>query len=341
MRPSGIPPEAIGEDNFSLRVGCFAVFVLFFLLFLEIISPSPAFSRQNKVIIIRNDSVSLEQDLTVGRFGVGKLYFDDPVDLCIDDDNNVYILDSGNYRVQEMDEDGDFVRKWGKKGEGDGQFRDPVAIALDADNEFIYVLDRENFSVSKFDLKGNFILSFGKKGIRTGEFRDPVDLAVDFQGYVYVLDRNRGAVLKFHKGGTFVDEWGDMGRRKGEFADPVSIAFSADRLGFINVLDRRKKALLRFNRRGEYKETISLLPVFPEGGDPVRVRADRRDNLFILDGSRGKLVRLERLKYSIFSLVSDKMDMFKPGGFAIDDDDRIYVTDFTKDRVMRFILEPR
>lgn len=339
MRSSGISPRTMEDDSFSVRVGRIAVFALFLLLFQGVFSPSPAFSRQ-KVVIIRNDSVPLKQDLTVGRFGIGKLYFDDPIDLCIDEDKNVFILDSGNYRVQEMDENGDFVRKWGKRGGGDGQFRDPVAIALDSDDEVIYVLDRDNFSVSKFDLKGNFVLSFGKKGIRRGEFRDPVDLAVDFQGYVYVLDRNRGTVLKFHKSGAFVDEWGGKGRRKGEFDDPVSIAFSGDRLGFINVLDRRKKALLRFNRRGDFKKVISLLPMLSEDGIPVKVRTDRENNLFILDGSKGKLIRLERFKYSIFSLISDKTDMFGAGGFAVDDDGRIYVTDFKKDRVMRFILEP-
>ena len=339
MQPPAISHRAVGEDNRFIRVGCIFALVLFFLPLPCILSPTTAFAHR-KAVVIRNDAVPLKQDLTVGRFGVGKLYFDDPVDLCTDQDNNVYILDSGNYRVQEMDEDGNFIRKWGKRGEGNGQFRDPVAIGIDTDDKFVYVLDRENFSVSKFDFKGNFVLSFGKKGIRTGEFYDPVDLAVDFQGYIYVLDRNRGAVLKFHKGGTFVDEWGGIGRRKGEFDDPVSIAFSGERLGFINVLDRRLKALLRFNRRGDYKSTISLLPVLPEDGDPVKVRADSRDDLFILDGSKGKLVRLERLKYSVFSLISDGKDMFEHGGFAIDDDDRVYVSDFRKDRVMRFILEP-
>ena len=49
---------------------------------------------------------------------------------------------------------------------------------------------------------------------------------------------------------------------------------------------------------------------------------------------------MERFKYSVFSLIGDKMDMIKTSGLVIDDNGRIYVSDLKKDRVMRFVLEP-
>ncbi len=301
--------------------------------------PSMVFSR-DEMIIIRNDQIPLDYDLMVGRFGVGKLFFDDPVDLDTDEDNNVYILDAGNYRVQVMDEDGDYLYKWGRRGKEDGEFEDPVSLVVDPDRKFVYVLDREKLVVNKYELDGKFAGAFGERGIRKGEFDDPVDLTVDVQGYIYVLDGKRRAVLKFHHSGEFVDEWSFSGRKRRELIDPVSIAYSTDRLGYICVLDRTRRTLVMFNRRGDHMETLSLMSVISEGGEPIKVRGDDMGNLFILEGVTGKLVNIRRSTYSIFSLFNDKISAHELSGLAVDEDGRIYVTDVKKDRIIRFRFEP-
>ncbi len=321
---------------FNRRIFLFLIVV--FYVTVTALSPG-SYAIADGEIVLRNDAVPLSSDLMVGRFGVGKLYFDDPVDLDTDEEENVYILDSGNYRIQVMDEDGDYLNQWGGRGLDDGEFREPVALALDSDNEFLYVLDRDRYLVQKFDLDGNFILSFGRKGLRKGRFDDPVDLTIDFQGYVYVLDRDRGAIIKFHSSGAFVDEWGDIGRRKEEFSDPVSITFSEERLGSIYVLDIGRKAILKFDRKGGYKETIPLIPEEIADGNPAKIRADDSGNLFILESKQGKLLKLRRSTYSVFSLVSEKIRMEKPGGLTVDEEGRIYITDLAKNKIVRYRME--
>ncbi|MFV1956167.1 MAG: NHL repeat-containing protein [bacterium] len=316
----------------------FSFLIITFFVIVTALFPG-SYATADGEIVLRNDAVPLSSDLIVGRFGVGKLYFDDPSDLDTDEEENVYILDSGNYRIQVMDEDGDFLKEWGGRGLDDGEFREPVALSLDSDNEFVYILDKERYLVQKFDLDGNFILSFGKRGIRKGRFDDPVDLTIDFQGYIYVLDRDRGAIIKFHSSGAFVDEWGDIGRKRDEFSDPVSLTFSDVRLGSIYVLDIGRKAILKFDRKGDYEETIPLLPEEIADGNPVKIRSDDSGNLFILESKQGKLLKLKGFTYSVFSLVSEKNRMGKPSGLTVDEEGRVYITDLAKNKIVRYRME--
>ncbi len=333
-----IGPAWAAECRGFFNWGTFSSLIVVFFITVTALSPGSLASADGE-IVLRNDAVPLSSDLMVGRFGVGKLYFDDPSDLDTDEEENVYILDAGNYRIQVMDEDGDFLHKWGKRGYGNGEFKEPVALAVDPDNEVLYVLDRERYLVQKFDLDGNFVLSFGRRGLRKGRFDDPVDLTIDFQGYIYVLDRDRGAIIKFHSSGAFVGEWGDIGRKKDEFSDPVSLTFSEERLGSIYVLDIGRKAILKFDRKGDYEETIPLIPEEIADGNPVRIRSDDSGNLFILESKQGKLLKLKRSTYSVFSLVSERIRMEKPGGLAVDEEGRIYVTDLAKNKIVRYRME--
>ena len=333
------PVWATGSNRVLFARGWVGVLAGVLVISALLLTPSTVSSR-DEMIIIRNDQIPLDYDLAVGRFGVGKLFFDDPLDLDTDEDNNVYILDAGNFRVQVMDEDGDYLYRWGKRGREDGELQDPVSLVVDPDRNFVYILDREKLVVNKYRLDGEFVGAFGERGMRKGEFDEPVDLTVDDQGYVYVLDGRRRAVLKFHHKGEFVEEWSFSGRKKRELFDPVSIAYSTDRLGYVCVLDRTRLTLVMFNRRGDHMETLDLAPAISEGGEPVKVRGDDRGNLFVLEAVTGKLINIRRSNYSIFGLFNDKILDHDLRGLAVDEDGRIYVTDIRKNRITRFILEP-
>lgn len=63
-----------------------------------------------------------------------------PKDIAIDFDGNIYILDSGNYRIQKYDANGNYLKTFGRQGEGPGEFKKPIALALDETGN-IYVGD--------------------------------------------------------------------------------------------------------------------------------------------------------------------------------------------------------
>jgi tripartite motif-containing protein 2/3/tripartite motif-containing protein 71 len=55
-------------------------------------------------------------------------------------------------RVEVFSSDGELLFVWGDKGSAEGQFRTPVAIAVDQSGA-VYVSDQTNNTVQKFSLR--------------------------------------------------------------------------------------------------------------------------------------------------------------------------------------------
>ena len=86
--------------------------------------------------------------------------FRQPTDVAWDSDGNIYISDGYiNSRVAKYDRNGDWVKSWGERGTGPGQFNLPHAIVIDRNNN-IYVGDRSNRRVQVFDTDGKFLRMF-------------------------------------------------------------------------------------------------------------------------------------------------------------------------------------
>ena len=82
--------------------------------------------------------------------------FRQPTDVTWDSDGNIYISDGYvNSRVAKLSKDGDWIKSWGKKGTGPGEFQLLHTIAADAQNN-IYVGDRTNRRIQVFDTDGNY-----------------------------------------------------------------------------------------------------------------------------------------------------------------------------------------
>ena len=86
--------------------------------------------------------------------------FRQPTDVAWDSDGNTYITDGYvNSRVAKYDKHGDWVKSWGERGSGPGQFNLPHTIAVDSRNN-VYVGDRSNRRIQVFDTNGTFLRMF-------------------------------------------------------------------------------------------------------------------------------------------------------------------------------------
>src|SRR5581483_4519976 len=66
--------------------------------------------------------------------------FSVPTNVALDADNNLYVSDSYNSRIEVFDADGNFIRQFGKAGDRPGTLFRPKGIAIDADGH-VWVAD--------------------------------------------------------------------------------------------------------------------------------------------------------------------------------------------------------
>lgn len=86
--------------------------------------------------------------------------FNQPTDIAWNAAGDMFISDGyRNSRVAKIDKNGDWVKSWGERGSGPGQFNTPHSIAIDAQGA-VYVADRGNRRIQVFDADGKFLRQF-------------------------------------------------------------------------------------------------------------------------------------------------------------------------------------
>lgn len=177
--------------------------------------------------------------LTLGekdKPGADEKHFNRPTDIAFATNGDFYISDGyGNSRVVQFDKDAKFIRAWGKKGKGDGEFHLPHAVRIDSKGQ-IYVGDRENNRIQVFSPEGKFI--------RKIEGVAPYGLFITKDDILFVADGRANEVVKMTSGGQVLARWGSKGRKPGSFDLPHCIAVGAD--GSVYVGDITGKRIQRF-----------------------------------------------------------------------------------------------
>ena len=162
-----------------------------------------------------------------GRKGKKEGDLDDPRGLTVYN-NEVYVCDHSNHRIQIFDLDLNFVQSIGSHGKLRGEFIEPTDVKFDTDGN-MYVADGGNGRVQVISRSGHFIRKFGE-----GKLKEPSGLHIADK-YVYVSDFCRDCVVVYDTSGQFVTSFGSYGKNKGEFRGPYCITSCVD--GYIHVCD--------------------------------------------------------------------------------------------------------
>ena len=115
--------------------------------------------------------------MTIGQAGVtgsGPDTFNRPSDVLVTS-NAIFVADGhggdSNARIVKFDRNGKFVKEWGKKGSGPGEFDTPHGLVLDPQGHLL-VADRGNSRIQVFDQDGKFIAQWKQFGRPSGIFLD-------------------------------------------------------------------------------------------------------------------------------------------------------------------------
>jgi sugar lactone lactonase YvrE len=139
---------------------------------------------------------------TWGTYGTGDGQFGrthdgyGPLGISVDAAGHVYVVDTGNNRIQKFTSDGIFLTKWGTYGTGDGQFNRPYAVTCDTSGS-VFVADPGNHRIQKFTSDGIFLTKWGTYGTGEGQFNAPLGIATDSLGNVYVADTHNDRIQIF------------------------------------------------------------------------------------------------------------------------------------------------
>jgi hypothetical protein len=93
-------------------------------------------------------TLELEEDLSIGNEDDENYMIYGLVALAVDSEENIFVLDGGNYRIQKFDKSGNYLQTIGGRGQGPGEFEQPMWIHIDL-KDSIYVYDslRRNLHV--------------------------------------------------------------------------------------------------------------------------------------------------------------------------------------------------
>lgn len=157
---------------------------------------------------------------TAGVAGDGPNTFNRPSAVFVAPDGSIFVGDghggNTNARVVKFAPDGTFIKSFGRRGTGPGEFATAHSLAMDSQGR-LFVGDRENDRIQIFDQDGNFLDAWT-------QFGRPSDVHIDANDMIYVADSQSDDV---HDGADIRPDWKE-GIRIGSARDGTVTAFIAD-----------------------------------------------------------------------------------------------------------------
>jgi sugar lactone lactonase YvrE len=125
--------------------------------------------------------------LALGKAGVageGPDVFNQPSDVAVAPSGEVFVADghdqNSNARIVKFSKDGKFIKAWGKRGSGPGEFDTPHGVAFDSKGR-LFVADRGNNRIQVFDQEGRYLTEWK-------QFGRPSGIYIDRNDALYVAD---------------------------------------------------------------------------------------------------------------------------------------------------------
>lgn len=130
--------------------------------------------------------------------------FDRPFDVIELENGNLLVSEFAADRLSLLDKNGKFIKSFGKRGIGNGEFIGPQFLAVDSYGN-IYVSDFGNARIVVLSPAGEPLFTFGKKGGLFSGFTAPSGIAI-IDDLIYAADALKGAVYIFDTAGNYVQE---------------------------------------------------------------------------------------------------------------------------------------
>ena len=172
----------------------------------------------------------------------GERKFHQPNETALDSAGNLYVVQghlAAEPRVLKFSPDGTFIRQWGARGTGPGEFAAAHSIKID-DEDRLYIADRENQRIQIFDTEGQFLDEWTYNAMVCSLF-------LHEDGSLYMTSGFDGEVAKVNMSdGSLIGALGSPGRETGQFGEAHFLAVDgAENIFVADVVNRRVQVFMR------------------------------------------------------------------------------------------------
>jgi len=170
-----------------------------------------------------------------GKSGAGKREFQNPFDVCSDDEGHIVVAEFSNNRIQVISKEGETHSIFGDSGPE--KLNHPVGY-IPFKNIF-FVSDKDNHCVKAFNQSGTFLYKFGKQGNQDGQFDQPYLMHVDSSNNLLVCDYGNDRVQQFSLDDRFT------GKSTAVLRGPIGITTAPDGSILVTSYRDRKVYILK------------------------------------------------------------------------------------------------
>jgi len=151
--------------------------------------------------------------------------FNRPADVAFDSNGNIYVADGyGNSRVVKFNKDGNFIKAWGVKGSGNGEFNLVHNVVVDPKNT-VYIVDRENRRIQLFNADGEYLDQWNNIG-------NPYGLDISKER-IFIADGINGTISELDHSGKIVAQFGSAGKASAQMLMAHAIVAASDNKIFV------------------------------------------------------------------------------------------------------------
>lgn len=296
-----------------------------------------------------------------GQLGAeGSEFYIGPSGIAVDGNDNIYVADTINNRIQILDRGGKFLKEI-NNDDVKGLFTQLMDIAVDSEGN-IYITDASSYYIIKLNRGGEVLERIGGMGRQKGKFGTigdnygyygPTALSISPDDFIYAVDSYNHRVQAFKASGEFIYAL-DSESDRGVFIYPNNIF--ADREGNIYVVngdmyldDPLNFRAIRFNSKGEL--VFQFVSGYNMGkfANPQAIAVNSKGNAYILDldmiqvfSSRGQFLTSFGGRGTApgdFGVVYSYSFQIGPSGMTIGPEDSILVADKYNDRVQKLTYD--
>ena len=252
---------------------------------------------KGNIIIVQRDGhcVSVhsvnshEKVKNFGSQGSGRCQFLKPFGVAVDEDDNIYVTDGGNHRIQKFTSDGTLISEIGSKGSQRLQFKNPMGITYNSLDSHLYVCDSDNCRIVVLNHDLTYCDSFGLKGSGRDQLQYPCSIAFDHRGQIYVTEYYTNyRVQVFSSSKQHLKFIQDKGTR-GKLCNPYGIAFDSGNTMYvsevesdcISIFDKSNQFACCYGSRGSDLNHLHF---------PNAIHIDQNDSVLIADTNNNRVV---------------------------------------------------